>query len=239
MTQIYDINHDDDVNRQNAEEQVEKKFRKPLYGYAFPPRADVCFEGKCWLIICQYVDWTSHCSTFNPLQVCILRKLVNIKTRWKFSLRGQHPPLMMPLSRCCLFQYSKIILISVLNMQYMSMLCLIVEKFEINFLQLDQTNRGHWYCLSSSLQSKSLCKIEIDSASYDMVYNDMVWAFHGEWSLNSLNRVFTLYGTDTSKQTQFVSICHLWKSSCIKICFRKMLAKTKKGKRTMWDQLWS
>ena len=47
MTQIYDIGLDDDVNRQNAEEQVEKKFRKPLYEYGFPPRADVCFEGKC------------------------------------------------------------------------------------------------------------------------------------------------------------------------------------------------
>ena len=47
MTQIYNIDLDDDVNRQNAEEQVEEKFRKPLYGYAFPPRADVCFEGKC------------------------------------------------------------------------------------------------------------------------------------------------------------------------------------------------
>ena len=49
MTQIYDIDQDDEVNRQNAEEQVEKKFRKPLYEYTFPPRADVCFEGK-WLI---------------------------------------------------------------------------------------------------------------------------------------------------------------------------------------------
>jgi len=38
------MDQDDDVNRQNAEEQVEKKFRKPLYEYAFPPRADVCFE---------------------------------------------------------------------------------------------------------------------------------------------------------------------------------------------------
>ena len=47
MTQIYDMDKDDDVNRQNAEEQVEKKFRKPLYGCIFPPRADVCFEGKC------------------------------------------------------------------------------------------------------------------------------------------------------------------------------------------------
>ena len=47
MSQIYDADQDDDVNRRNAEEQVEKKYRKPLYGYTSPPRADVCFEGKC------------------------------------------------------------------------------------------------------------------------------------------------------------------------------------------------
>ena len=31
MTQIYDIDQDDEVNHQSAEEEVEKKFRKPLY----------------------------------------------------------------------------------------------------------------------------------------------------------------------------------------------------------------
>ena len=46
MTLIYDIDEDDNVNRRNAEEEVERNFRKPLYGYAFPPCADVCFEGK-------------------------------------------------------------------------------------------------------------------------------------------------------------------------------------------------
>ena len=56
MTQVYNIDLDDDINRRNAKEQVEKKFRKPLYEYAFPPRADVCFEGKCWLILRQCVD---------------------------------------------------------------------------------------------------------------------------------------------------------------------------------------
>ena len=56
MTQIYDIDQDDEVNRQFAEEQVQKKFRNPLYGYTFPPRADVCFEGKCWLILRQGID---------------------------------------------------------------------------------------------------------------------------------------------------------------------------------------
>ena len=53
MTQIYNMDQDDDVNRRNAETQVEKRFRKPLYEYTFPPCADVCFEGKCWLILCQ------------------------------------------------------------------------------------------------------------------------------------------------------------------------------------------
>ena len=61
MTQIYDMDQDDDVNRQNAEEQVEKKFRKPLYKYAFPPRADVCFEGK-WLYLRR-----PYGSTSNPM----------------------------------------------------------------------------------------------------------------------------------------------------------------------------
>ena len=39
---------------------MEKKFRKPLYEYAFPPRADVCLEGKCWLVL-------RHGSTSNPM----------------------------------------------------------------------------------------------------------------------------------------------------------------------------
>ena len=47
MNQTYNMYQNDEVNRRNAEEEVERKFRKPLYGYAFPPRADVCFEGKC------------------------------------------------------------------------------------------------------------------------------------------------------------------------------------------------
>ena len=63
MTQIYDIDQDDEVNRQNAEEQVEKKFRKPLYEYTFPPRADVCFEGKCRLISVH----RPYGSTFNAM----------------------------------------------------------------------------------------------------------------------------------------------------------------------------
>ena len=42
---------DDDANRKVAEEEVEKKFRKPLRGYAYPPHEDVRFEGWCWLIL--------------------------------------------------------------------------------------------------------------------------------------------------------------------------------------------
>jgi hypothetical protein len=78
ITQVYDIDKDEDVNRQTAEEQVEKIFRTPLYGYAFPPLADVCFEGKCWLILCQSVDQTAQHS---PMQICILPKQVNIRIR--------------------------------------------------------------------------------------------------------------------------------------------------------------
>jgi hypothetical protein len=44
------MDRDDDDNRKAAEEEVEKKFRKPLSGCAYPPRADVCFEGEYWLI---------------------------------------------------------------------------------------------------------------------------------------------------------------------------------------------
>ena len=66
MTQIYDIDQDDNVNRQNAEEQVEIRFREPLYGYTFPPRADVCFEGKCrFLFLCQSCK-TIYRSMFTP-----------------------------------------------------------------------------------------------------------------------------------------------------------------------------
>ena len=50
MAQIYDIDEDDNVNRRNAEDQ--EMFRKPLYKYASPLCADVCFEGKWWLILC-------------------------------------------------------------------------------------------------------------------------------------------------------------------------------------------
>ena len=106
ITQVYDMDQDEDVNRQIAEEQVEKNFRTPLYGYAFPPLADVCFEGKCLLILCRIVDQTAQHS---PMQICIFPKQVNIRTRWKFSSRRRHPHWMLPLSRCCLFQCSKII----------------------------------------------------------------------------------------------------------------------------------
>ena len=78
MTQIYDIDQDDTVNRQNAEEQVENRFRKPLYGYAFPPRADVCFEGKYRLILFQSVDHNTQRSTIRQIYTV---KQVNIRTR--------------------------------------------------------------------------------------------------------------------------------------------------------------
>jgi hypothetical protein len=57
IADIDDIDQDDAVDRQNAEKIVEERFRKPLYGYKFGPRADVCFECKCWLFLCQSLVW--------------------------------------------------------------------------------------------------------------------------------------------------------------------------------------
>jgi hypothetical protein len=74
MTQIYNTDQDDDVNRKNAEEQVEIKFRKPLYEYAFPPRADVCFEGKCWLNSRQSVVYMTH--HYTQWQICIAKQVI-------------------------------------------------------------------------------------------------------------------------------------------------------------------
>ena len=78
MTQIYDIDKDDDANRQFAEEQLVKKFRDPLYQYDFPPCADVCFEGKCWLILHQGIDHMAQRSTL--WQICITKQVI-IRTR--------------------------------------------------------------------------------------------------------------------------------------------------------------
>jgi len=44
ITQIYDDDLEEDENRKVAECELEKKFRKPLFGYRFPPRAHVCME---------------------------------------------------------------------------------------------------------------------------------------------------------------------------------------------------
>jgi hypothetical protein len=78
MSQIYDIDEDEEVNRQNAEEQVERNFRKPLSEFTFPPRADVCFEGKCWLISFPGIDHVAQRSTL--WQICIEKQVI-IRTR--------------------------------------------------------------------------------------------------------------------------------------------------------------
>ncbi|KAI9431702.1 hypothetical protein H4582DRAFT_1858678 [Lactarius indigo] len=45
ISQVYDIDLDDDKNRQVAESLLKDKLRAPLFEYKFPPRADVCLEG--------------------------------------------------------------------------------------------------------------------------------------------------------------------------------------------------
>ena len=49
-----------------------KKLREQFYKYAFPPCTDVCFKGRCWLILCQSVDHTAQRSTL--WQICISKK---------------------------------------------------------------------------------------------------------------------------------------------------------------------
>jgi GTPase Era involved in 16S rRNA processing len=44
INQIYDMDVDEEVNRKNAEDVVDERFRKPLGKCANPPHADVCFE---------------------------------------------------------------------------------------------------------------------------------------------------------------------------------------------------
>ncbi|KAI9428856.1 hypothetical protein H4582DRAFT_2105768 [Lactarius indigo] len=44
ISQVYDIDLEDDENRQVAESLLKNKLRAPLFEYKFPPRADVCLE---------------------------------------------------------------------------------------------------------------------------------------------------------------------------------------------------
>ena len=45
ITQVYNDEVDEQGNRRVAENELEKKFRKPLYGFKFPPKAHVRMEG--------------------------------------------------------------------------------------------------------------------------------------------------------------------------------------------------
>jgi hypothetical protein len=45
ITQVYDAERDEQQNRQVAETELKKKFRVPLDGFKFPPRAHVRTEG--------------------------------------------------------------------------------------------------------------------------------------------------------------------------------------------------
>ena len=62
MTQIDNTDLDDDVNRQNAKEEVEKSSENNVWVY-LPPRADACFEGKCCLTLCHSADQMAQCPT--------------------------------------------------------------------------------------------------------------------------------------------------------------------------------
>jgi len=44
ITQVYDMDLDDDENRKAAEQALEEGFRVPLFEFADPPKASVCLE---------------------------------------------------------------------------------------------------------------------------------------------------------------------------------------------------
>ena len=77
MTQIYGINLDDDVNRRNAKEQVEKKFRKPLYEYSFLSTVCRCLLQRQVLVNLMLRFMAQH-SIF--WQICIAKQVI-IRTR--------------------------------------------------------------------------------------------------------------------------------------------------------------
>ena len=73
------------------------------------------------------------------------------------------------------------------------MLCfhlILLMRFDISLLQLDWTDRGHYYRLSTS-QSKWPSRAECDSVHSDMGHNVLVWVLICGWTLNLLNWVFT------------------------------------------------
>ena len=45
ITQVYNDEVDEQGNRRVAENELEKKFRKPLYSFKFPPKAHIRMEG--------------------------------------------------------------------------------------------------------------------------------------------------------------------------------------------------
>ena len=52
ITQVYDDELDEQKNHDVAEGVLEKKFREPLHGFKFPPRANVRMEG-----VYEIISW--------------------------------------------------------------------------------------------------------------------------------------------------------------------------------------
>jgi len=50
ITQVYDMDLEDDENRKAAEQELEEGFRFPLFGFADPPKASVCLECMIFFI---------------------------------------------------------------------------------------------------------------------------------------------------------------------------------------------
>lgn len=59
ITQVFNVDLEDEENRLAAERELQVKFREPLSGFKFPPKAYVCLEGMVTIFFdsCRYSDW--------------------------------------------------------------------------------------------------------------------------------------------------------------------------------------
>ena len=53
ITQVYDMDLEDDENRKAAEQALEEGFRVPLFEFADPPKASVCLECMYKFFFCE------------------------------------------------------------------------------------------------------------------------------------------------------------------------------------------
>ena len=206
MNQTYNIYQDEEVNRQNAEKYVEEKFRKPLYAYKFPPRADVCFEGKCWLIPCQSLCRLDG-STFNLWADLHLPESGKHQDQVKVLIEKTASSL----DDTAL----KMLFVSVQQNNVELCIRYAIDQYVMFFYcwwdlmlafpaWLERSDSGVPFVL---IAIEMTVRFNIVPESCDLGHNVLVWALICGWILNLLNWVLTLYKIDTSKSQNSICKC--------------------------------